>query len=49
MLRQSPPTLGTDAFLSCSKLTSIVVPSGYLSRYQEAEGWKSYIDILSGS
>ena len=38
----TPPTLGSEVFNSCSKLSTIKVPSESVAAYKAADGWKWY-------
>lgn len=38
----TPPTLGPNTFINCSKLNTIYVPAGSIEAYKTASGWSNY-------
>ena len=48
MTGQTPPTLGSEAFLDCDQLAEIKVPNGYVNTYQSTAGWGNYSAKISG-
>ena len=44
----TPPTLGIEAFLGCSKLATIYVPAASVNAYKSADGWKDYATKILG-
>ena len=43
---KTPPSITSDTFYSCNKLSKIIVPVGTLEAYKSANNWSKFADIF---